>query len=360
MGFKEKYKKMNEQIMPERGLVAELLQEAREQKEKREYPFRYWSKYLGGRIWKVSVSVAAVCLIGCITLPVLASNTTIYQLMYLVSPELAQRFVPVQMWDEDQGIRMEVVSAGIQDNEAQVYITMQDLEGDRIDATTDLFDSYHIRTDARSSVGHCEKVGFDEETGIITYLITITEDKEIETDKVTFSVREFIGQKQYYEDIEIPIPLTEAEADPKTMTVPLSGAAGHWSDITDFNSLEAKVLVPGPGDERFPVEGMELTGLGYVDGMLHIQQAAPDNLENDNHGFFEVADSQGNRLDYEYSLHFWGNTEDTKTVAYVDEVYKIPPEDLSEYTLRGDFWISGIRVKGNWNVTFSLEDLAEF
>ena len=359
MEFIEKYKKMNEQIMPDRALLQELLQEAREQKEKREHPGRYWGRYWGRGFLKASAAVAAVCLCACITLPVLASHSTVYQLMHLVSPELAQRFVPVQMWDEDQGIRMEVVSASIQGNEAQVYITMQDLEGDRIDATTDLFDSYNIWTNAGSSIGHCEKVGFDEETGIITYLITITDDKEIETGKVTFSVREFIGQKEYYEDIEIPIPLTEAEEYPQTMTVSLKGAGGHWRDYVDFNDHEAKVLMPGPGDERFPVEGMELTGLGYVDGLLHIQQAAPDNLENDNHGFFEIVDSQGNEQLYDYSLHFWGPTEETKTVAYTDEVYAIPPEALSEYSLQGDFWISGIHVKGNWKVTFSLEDLVE-
>lgn len=351
MGFKEKYKKMNEQITPDRELLLELLQEAREQKGKREHP--------GRKILKASAAVAAVCLCACITLPVLASNPQIYQLMHLVSPELAQRFVPVQMRDEDQGIRMEVVSASIQGNEARVYITIQDMEGDRIDATTDLFDSYHIWTDASLSIGNCEKVGFDEETGIITYLITIRDDQEIETGKVTFSVREFIGQKQYYEDIEIPIPLTEAEEYPQTMTVPLSGAGGHGGGVVDLDEHEAKVLRPGPGDERFPVEGMELTGLGYVDGMLHIQHAAPDNLQNDNHGFFKVVDSQGNERFYDHMLHFRGTTEETGTVAYTDEVYAIPPEDLSEYSLRGDFWISGIHVKGLWTVTFSLEDLVE-
>lgn len=359
MGFKEEYRKMNEQIALDQGLLQELLQEVRKQEERREHPFSYWGRYLGRGFLKASAAAAAICLVGCITLPVLASNAAIYQLMHLVSPELAQRFVPVQMWDESQGIRMEVVSASIQGNEARIYITMQDLEGDRIDATTDLFDSYHIWTNAGSSIGGCETVGFDEETGIITYMITITDDREIETGKVTFSVRELIGQKEYYEDIEIPIPLTEAEEAPETMTVSLSGAGGHWREATDFNDHAAKVLVPGSGDERFPVAGMELTGLGYVDGMLHIQQAAPDNLENDNHGFFHVMDSRGNELNHEYSLHFWGTTEDTKSVAYVDEVYRIPPEELSEYTLRGDFWITGIRVKGDWEVSFSLEELVE-
>lgn len=355
MEFKESYRKLNEQVIPDRKLVQELLREEQEQREKREHPARY----LGRVFLKGAATVAAVCLCVCITLPVLASNPTIYQLMHLVSPELAQKFIPVQMWDEDQGIRMEVVSASIHGNEAQIYITMQDLEGNRIDATTDLFDSYHIWTNAGSSVGNCEKVGFDEETGIITYLITITDDKRIEMAKVTFSVREFIGQKQYYENIEIPIPLTEAEADPKTITAFLSGAGGNWRDAVDFDDHEARVLEPGPADERFPVKGMEMTGLGYVDGALHIQYAAPDNLENDNHGYLRLADSQGNEILSDYSLDFWGTTEDTKSVAYTDEVFLIPPEALSEYSLRGDFWISGIHVKGDWKVTFSLEDLVE-
>lgn len=355
MEFKERYRKLNEQITPDGTLLRELLQEAQEQKEKREHLGSYW----GRKLLKGTAAAATVCLCACITLPALASNSTIYQLMYLVSPELAQRFVPVQMWDEDQGIRMEVVSVNIRGNEAQVYITMQDLEGDRIDATTDLFDSYHIRTDAGSSVGNCEKVGFDEETGIITYLITITEDTEIGTDKVTFSVREFIGHKRYYEDIEIPIPLTEAEENSETMTVTLSGVGGRWGGIEDFDDHAAKVLVPGLGDARFPVEEMELTGLGYVDGMLHIQHAAPDHLENDNHGFCKLVDSQGNERLCDYLLYFRGITEDTKTVAYTDEVYMIPPEELSEYSLRGDFWISEIHVKGNWKVTFSLEEPVE-
>ena len=36
---------------------------------------------------------------------------------------------------------MEVISINIHENEAQIYITMQDLIGDRIDETTDLNDS---------------------------------------------------------------------------------------------------------------------------------------------------------------------------------------------------------------------------
>lgn len=350
MNFKEQYRVMNGRIRPDRELLEEVLREAEEQRARRENRGKYVLKALA----KCAVTAGAACLCIGIAMPVMAANPVIHQLMYQVSPELAQKFVPIQMSDEDQGIRMEVVAVNIHDNEAQIYITLQDMEGDRIDATTDLFDSYHIMTNAGSSIGSCSKVGFDEDTGTVTYLVTIIEDKEIDKEKVTFSFYEFIGQKQYYENIEIPIPLTEAEENPKTMIADLRGGAGNTSWVMNSEG-SGKVLVPGQSDERFPVVGMDFTGMGYIDGALHIQSAAPDNLENDNHGFFSLVDSYGNEVLYDHRLFFWGDTEETKTVAYVEDAFLIDPEDLSDYTLRGDFWISGIHVKGNWSVTFSLQ-----
>ena len=351
MNFEEKYKIMNDRIKPDRALLEEMLREAEEQRDRKENRGKYFLKALV----KCAVTAGAACLCIGIAMPVMAANPVIHQLMYQVSPELAQKFVPIQMSDEDQGIRMEVVAVNIHDNEAQIYITLQDTEGDRIDATTDLFDSYYIMTNARSSIGSCSKVGFDENTGTVTYLVTIIEDKEIDKEKVTFSFYEFIGQKQHYEDIEIPISLTEAENNPKTMTASLRGAGGNWESVINFNDHATKVLVPGQPDERFSVEGMDLTGMGYIDGALRIQSAAPGNLENDNHGYFTLVDSYGNEISSDYSLGFWGDTEETKTVAYVEEAFLIAPEELPDYTLQGNFWVSGIHVKGNWSVTFSLQ-----
>ena len=350
MNFKEQYKIMNDRIRPDRELLEEVLREAEEQRDRRENRGKYVLKALA----KCAVTAGAACLCISIAMPVMAANPVIHQLMYQVSPELAQKFVPIQMSDEDQGIRMEVVAVNIRDNEAQIYITLQDMEGDRIDATTDLFDSYYIMTNARSSIGSCSKVDFDEDTGTVTYLVTIIEDKEIDKEKVTFSFYEFIGQKQHYENIEIPIPLMEAERYPKTMVTALRGRAGNSDWVSNSDGPE-KVLVPGQPDERFPVNGMDFTSMGYIDGALHIQSAAPNNLENDNHGYFSLMDSCGNEMLYDHSMFFWGDTEETKMVAYVEEVFLIAPEDLSDYTLRGNFWISGIHVKGNWSVTFSLQ-----
>ena len=98
-------------------------------------------------------------IITCCSVPVLAVNVpVIYELMYLVSPSVAQHFMPVQKSCESNGIEMEVVSAYIKDNTAQVYITLKDLEGNRVDETTDLNDSYNINRAFDCTIGHCEKL----------------------------------------------------------------------------------------------------------------------------------------------------------------------------------------------------------
>ena len=45
---------------------------------------------------------------------------------------------------EDNGIKFEVISAYVEGNEAKIFISVQDIDGDRIDETTDLFDNFSI------------------------------------------------------------------------------------------------------------------------------------------------------------------------------------------------------------------------
>ena len=358
MTFKERYKSYNENIRPLPALIGELEEAAQEQ---RSVVRRGVFKAIRG----MAAAAAAVMCFG-VVLPVLAMTVPpIYQLMYLVSPELAQFFQPVQMADDYQGIRMEVVSAYIHENEAQIYITLQDLEGDRIDATTDLYDSYHINIPFSCTSG-CERVGYDSETGKVTFLITISQwnGQSIEGEKITFSVREFLSHKEFNEDLLIPISLSEAEEDPATMAAVLSGKGASRDFQMTYESIEGyedlwshttRVLVPQPDNGLIPLDGIEFTGMGYVDGMLHIQYAAPDNLLNDNHGYFFLVDGSGQERLYDCNMGFWGQNEATRHISYEDCVFVISPEELSDYTLHGYFVTTGFRMEGNWSVTFPLE-----
>ena len=380
MHFKEAYRQYNEAITPDPALVRETADLAREQeeegrKDRREVAFR---------LIRGTVAVAAVCLCFIIVVPVLAASEPIYRLMSLVSPELAQFFRPVQEADEDKGIRMEVVSAYIHDDTAQVYVTLQDLEGDRIDGTIDLYDSYFLQTPFDCSAT-CKTLGYDQETRTATLLITIWQrgDQKITGDKVTFAMRGFISHKKEYKGVEIPVSLLEAEEDAPASAQHINGRGGGRFQGEDGTAVPKKaevtydvqesgnptpivrVLVPGEMIPGFPVEGIGLTGMGYVDGLLHIQLAVPDRIRNDNHGSLYLMDKEGNIRGDDECIYFHlsereGNGSSAgsgqERVDYMDYIFSVPREELKRYTLYGDFVTSGVQVEGKWSVTIPLEE----
>lgn len=297
------------------------------------------------------VVAAAVAAILCLTLavPALAAAVApVYELMYLVSPAIAQYFQPVQKSDVDNGVKMEVVSAYVHDETAQIYVTMQDLQEDRIDETIDLYDSYSIRSPFDSSA-HCERVGYDADTKTATFLISISQmgGHAIDGDKITFSVKQFLSHKTEYDGVPIPADLTNVPVATETQRVNLTG--GGTDDDSPFQAL-----LPGAPAEAFPVNGIDFTGMAFVNDKLHMQIAIEDRLSNDNHGYFYLKDAGGNTVACDTNYYFMEETTEGRT-DYIEYVFSITPEALAECSLFGHFWISGQLTEGNWRITFPLE-----
>ena len=384
MQFKDTYREWNEKVQPSEELLSRLFTEASQVTEASEISaaeesakrhkkrnHKVWEnkirenkiqgKQNHNRRWGRGIAVAAgLLLVINVSLPVLAGTfPTIYELMYLVSPAVAQFYQPVQLSDEYDGIRMEVVAAYIHEETAEIYITLQDLEKDRLDETTDLYDSYSIHM-PYSAIGNCRKVGYDPESGILTYLITVTQEngRKIEGEKLTFSVGGYLGQKQEYEKIEIPIDLTQVteEAYQYVDTPARGGTMTSHSELAAIMPETYPVLVPQPADPDFPIEGVKLTGIGYVEGKLHIQYAVENALNNDNYGSFFLQNEAGEMLQEAGSISFYEESG-KKRIDYRDSVFLIPQEELQNYRLYGDFVISEGFHEGNWQVTFPIKEI---
>ena len=349
--FREKYRSMNEQISPDRKLINKIINSV-------DGPKRETNK--AKIIFRKPIIIMAMLMVLVLTAtPVLSANVpAVYELMYLVSPTVAQFFMPVQKSWENNGIKMEVVSAYIHNDTAEVYITMQDLIGERVDETTDLYDSYSVNRPFDSSAT-CQRVGYDEPTKTATFLISITEwgNKKIVGDKITFSVREFISDKHTYNEIPIAVDLTSIDNTPSTKQVSRSGGGGRkYKEYYPNSESKAKVLVPTV-PMKFPVEGIDFTGIGYVDGMLHIQTSVMDNLTKDNHGYFFLSDKNGNKIQCDYNVGFVENFDSDNRVDYEEYVFDIPQSEIGQYSLYGTFVTSGLFTEGNWQVTFPLEEI---
>ena len=345
--FREQYRQLNEQVRPDKSLLQSTIREAKKI-EQRSHHTLY-------AIRKPVVALVSACLCLSLAMPALAAAVEpVYELMYAVSPTIAQFFMPVQRSDEDSGIKMEVVSAYIHGHVAEIYITMQDLTGDRIDATTDLFYSYSINCPFDSSA-HCERIGYDDRTKTATFLITIegAENRDITGDKITFTVKEFLSHKQVYDEIKIPVSLSSVTAAQATQNVSNITGSGKV-DCGQFDEEDPAALIPSSPMKEFPVDGIDLTGIGYIEGKLHIQTAVVDNLNKGNYGSFYLKDSTGDQIDCNYSFNFVDHDDRGERIDYYNYVFDIPQSEISKYTLHGDFITSNRMTKGNWRVTFPL------
>ena len=278
-----------------------------------------------------------------------------YNLLYKVSPAIAQKLKPVSMSCEDNGIKFEVISAYVEGSEAKIFISVQDIDGDRIDETTDLFDSFSINTpfDCSSS---CENISYDTETKTATFLISISQwnEKDIIGEKITFCVREMLSNKQEYDAILTDLDLTQISATPKTITpTQIWGGGG-----TNYNEMENNFqALKTTGILCSPIAEVDITAMGYVDGKLHIQVKYEDSLETDNHGYIYFKNDKGEEIHCIANIAF--STDSEHQERYVEYVYDLSDVDLTQYKVYGYFVTSDTHIEGNWSVTFPLESISQ-
>ncbi len=291
-----------------------------------------------------------------------AFSEDVNQLLYRIWPQAAQALKSVNLSCESQGIRMEVVSATLNGSEALVTLTMQDLEGSRVDETMDLFDSAILQLPYDGS-GTCIQTGYDPETKTASFAVYMEFDMDkcpAESDKVSFRVNRFLsGKKEQTADLTplIPGKITEAESMPVPAIRGMAGSpASDGKDAAAEKARNLLVLNTNHSLEIPVVDGVTLTGIGIVDGALHVQIRYTDIHHTDNHGFLTLSDKNGNA--YEESMKMqelgsvsWYGENDDSWEEYIFDDY---PEDLSQIVLRGSFTTADPAVEGDWHVTFPL------
>ena len=296
---------------------------------------------------------AALVLVFALSLSALAAadHEPAYRLLYSLSPTLAQSLKPVRLSSTDQDIRFEVLSARAEGSQVKALIAVQDLAGDRLDSTTDLFDSYYINSPYGTS-GSCQNAGYDEKTKTATFLITLSNQggEAIGGDKITFSVGQLLSKKKTFEGPLPGLVLPNAGKTAATTKPDVFYGGGGGDDFWD----RAKDLAAlRPEDPLYsPTEGVDITAAGFVAGQLHIQVRYHNVLETDNHGhiFFKNASDETTHplASFSYGLG---------QERYTQYLFPLTEKELEGLVPYGSFITSDSLVRGNWSVTFPLEKI---
>lgn len=370
--LKQIYQESYDEIRPARELVEDMLEDARTERRK-------WMQY-------AVLRPVAVVMLGVIVLfggtSVIAQNVGfVYGIIERTSPKLADLFVPVQESSTKAGIRMEVEAVYLEDKSAQVLISFQDTQEDRIQGPVELYDSYYLSSlsslDASWVTGGCSYVGYDQETGKAYYRIQLSSDVAYERSKLTFGVRELL---LHHEEEEREIPLTDISAEMPTKYVSLTGrSVTDWEDYAQLCGLtmeEPTAFIEGlyrTSDDPWPAarvldgipvsecaaDDFTITGLQYKDNVIRLQICWGDCTHADRHVFpvtLKLADGTERRLWFNVS---WGEKQGDKRLVFNEYYLPCTPEELEGASLYGLFFRSEDSLEGNWKVTFRVEDTEE-
>ncbi len=344
MTFREKYNAMQRDVR----LDAPLLQRTRAAAQKA--PAR--PRRLRPLIALAAVLVCLALAVPAFAMPALAADPDGYALLYSISPAAAQFFKPVNRSDEDNGIRLTVDSVYLHSDTVEVYVALQDLTGDRLDETTDLFDSYRINRGFDCSAT-CSRVGYDAQTRTARFLISITrfDGQDIEGDKLTFSLNRLLTGKTETEGAVTGLDLAAVQAEPATQQVTRRGGSGIAAEAGGSGAETRTALVP-TGTLAAPAPGVAITAMGYVDGLLHIQVLYENILETDNHGQLWL-ENGSEKLECLGTLSFFG---ENGSDSYEDYYFDVTPAQLADCTLYGSFVTADTLIEGNWEITFPLTE----
>lgn len=331
--------------------------------------------------WKRVIALTAAVLLmlsGAISALAYASPDA-NQLLYQLWPWAAQALKPVHLVSEDNGIRMELISAAVDKNRALAYVSMQDMTENRIDESTDLFDSAQWQL-PYDGAGHCEFISYDAESKTATFLIDMTFDTpRITGGKVTFGVSKFISHKKRQTvDLTSLVDWEKAIQEVQGVEQQEHMSRGGGYQFLD-GAAEIKPLQIGQMLARVPVlprqledkkeivSGLLLEGYGTMDGILHLRVRSLDNLHTDNHlfltlkekegteygGGFIVQDKKGNDA-ISVSAVSWIEGND----QVVEYMFDISNADLTGLALTADCITADPAVQGEWEVTFPLKNIS--
>lgn len=308
--------------------------------------------------------VVSLFLIIFLTRPIFADTFTSFdRLLNNINNKFEDLFQPVQLISEDNGIKMEVISAMRDDDTIVIYITLQDTEGDRIDETLDLNDSYRIKgINSYTS----EIVNYNEKNKTATLRIQGNSNKYFKNKKVEFSLKSFISGENNItsalsNDIFKDNLINKLNS---TVKLDMNNIPGGGGDLYQELETEKEIDILEKNNlniEFKEIEVMNITNMGIINNKLHIQTKW-DISKFNNHGFLYLSDNNGEKVNVKEANIYYSFDKDGKPIYgndYVEYIFDLENVNLDNMNLNAEVSYSETYVEGKWNVKFELEKILE-
>lgn len=266
---------------------------------------------------------------------------------------------PVHQVSEDQGIRMEVIGAVRDGDTTEIYVSLSDLTGHRIDETLDVYD-YRV---TGGNANNAQLIHYDDanQTAIVRFLI----QGKVSQNRVTVQINTLMSGASRQDGYNVQVDWEQLLQEKQNNSYDIldRDRISGWGGETDIQMETDPIPVLHQDVTNISVEGidwMHISNIGFVDGKLHIQINPDNEIGEYNHGYFYFTDEQGQKLDIpEYSISYGHYMKGRVRFGgdYIEYVYDLSAvEQLDKLRLQGSFTSISEVVQGNWKTTVNLSE----
>jgi hypothetical protein len=305
----------------------------------------------------IAVSLAVIMCFAFSATALAATVPAVNDWLYSVNADVAEMLYPINLSAEDNGIKVNVLSATNNNDAVMVYFSVQDTTGNRVDATTDI---YNYSLDGPTAFT-CELISYDEETKTAIFRMLGTGGSGLSGKMTTLSIDSFISNKTRYDWYDTGVDL-KVLIDENASSAPIEDykfTGGSYTGGMEVGE-RMKVLTPDAMDVSLGngVDFVTISNIGFVDGQLHIQTKWKQSV--DNHGSLSLGNSNGpadsgNNYCFLTENDTRNGDASSEHIEYVFDVGSI--EELKDSRLWAEFTEDGDYTQGVWKVNFRLSDI---
>lgn len=344
MDFHKQYRGMNENITPSDALVQQTIAKMQSGRPKRARK-------------SLKIIIAVVAALACVSTAVAANQEAVLRVLYKIAPGMAEYLQPVGQVCEDQGVKLEVVSADVEGSTAKVYLSLTDTTGSLFgNAAPDMYDSWSL---AYSGFGRgarsygCSTLDYDPNTHTATYFLQIDDlnGKHIPAGAFRFSFNQLLIGREKREGVPVTVDLSAVPQNAPTENHDINGLSGL--DISMYEDMHDYDFLAPQGTLWQSDNGVcALIAAGWRNGELHLHYRTDGSLSLGNHADFSTLHlANGSELMCDYTVTYKDFDNDTD---YTEYVFPMAYEDVAGCTLTGDIYTASDLIDGNWAVSFRL------
>ncbi len=347
--FQEAYKKAYDSKVPSRDLL-EKIEERRTTK--------------GRGAWvilrPVVAALAVLLVCGGVATPILAREFPFaYRIVEKYAPNLAEYVLPRELSSSRAGIKMQVEAIHVEEKNAEVIVSFTDEPGfDYIHGKVDLYDSYHLTSySGDSNVGCCGFLEYDEAEDKAYFKLGLSSRDPFEQGKFRFRVGMLLTN--CVEETQV-VDLTGLDRTPIFKNVTINGSGGmtdsrlekYLGKSVEEHWRQGAQVMQGSYDKT-NVDKLEITAMGYQDGILRVQNCRGAFRQADRHMNIKLVDEAGNERYCDYSVG-WQEELAGETVSFNEQWFVVSEEELAGMQMVAECFITDGCIEGDWKVVFDI------